>query len=376
MPDGTQARFRVCESPVMAPELAAKFPEIKTYRGQGIDDPSATVRFDTTPSGLHAQILSPGGAVYIDPARRGDARLHVSYYKRDFSRDMTGFNCLTEPAGPLGFQPAAGTGMVRSGGSLRTYRLAVAATGEYTQFHGGTIAAGLAAVVTAINRVDGIYETELAIRLVLVANNNLLIFTNAATDPYSNANPNSLLSQNQSTVDAVIGDANYDVAHVFSTGGGGLSRLAVVCIETYKAQSETGLPSPVGDPFVVDFVAHEIGHEFGANHTYNGVGGNCGGQLNGPTAYEPGSGSTIMAYAGICAADDLQPHTDAYFHSASVEEIQYYTTVNFGKDCAVITPTGNAAPNVDAGPDVAIPKGTPFTLTATGDDPNGDTLTY
>ncbi|HEU0008938.1 MAG TPA: zinc-dependent metalloprotease family protein [Verrucomicrobiae bacterium] len=374
MPDGTLARFTVCESPIMAPELAAKYPEIKTWCGQGIDDPAASVRLDFTPSGFHAQILSPSGAVYIDPARRGDSVLHLSYHKRDLARDRNGFACLTPDDGAVLFQPAAGT--IRSGASLRTYRLAVSATGEYTQFHGGTVAQGLAAIVTAINRVDGIYETELAIRLVLVANNDLLVFTNPSTDPFSNANASALLTQNQSITDQRIGNANYDVGHVFSTGGGGLSSVAIVCLDGSKARSETGLPSPTGDAFYVDFVAHEIGHEFGAHHSYNGIAGNCGGQRTASTAYEPGSGSTIMCYAGICATDDLQPHSDPFFHFISVAEIQFYTTVGFGGDCAVVTATGNSAPSIEAGANYVIPSRTPFALTAFGTDPNGHPITY
>ena len=377
MPDGSLARFRIWESPIMAPELAARFPEIKTYAGQGVDDPSASVRLDITPAGLHAQIFSPEGTIYIDPMQRGDARLHTAYHRRDLRATRGPFHCLTPDDGGQAFAPAfVPASTVRSGATLRTYRLAMAATGEYTQFHGGTVSAGLAAIVTAINRVNGIYESELAIRLVLVANNHLLVFTNAATDPFSNFDALAMLSQNQSTIDAIIGPANYDFGHVFSTGGGGLTTLAVVCLDGVKARSVTGLDEPVGDGFYVDFVAHEIGHAFGAHHTFNGIGFNCGGQRSASTAYEPGSGTTIMAYAGICGADDLAPAGDAYFHSASIDEIQFFVGVGFGKDCAVTSATGNAAPVVEAGPNFTIPKGTPFTLTATGSDTDGDLITY
>lgn len=376
MPDGSMARFRVTESPIMAPELAAKFPEIKTYSGQGLDDPTATARFDVTPTGLHAQILSPRGVVYVDPERRGDARRHLSYFKRDLRRDGAGFQCLV-PGDDAGlFFPAADFLPASSGTTLRTYRLAVGATGEYTQFHGGTVASGLAAIVTAINRVNGIYETELAIRLVLVANNNLIVYTNPATDPYSNDNGNNLVSQNQGNLDIVIGDANYDVGHVFSTDGGGLAAPAVVCLPGSKARGETGLPQPVGDAFYVDFVAHELGHQFGAHHSFNGVDGNCNGQRTSGTAFEPGSGSTVMSYAGICANDDVQTHSDAFFHSVSYDEIQFYVTTGFGADCPVLTPTANNPPAITAGPNFTIPRGTPFTLTASGSDVDGHPLTY
>ncbi len=378
-PDGGFQAFRVYESPVMAPELAAQFPTIKTYVGQGLDDAAATLRMDVTDQGMHAQVLSPRGAWYIDPFSRDNTEDYAVYYKREMAAPHR-FVCETVAPpneNAVFLDPAEQPDFLASGPTLRTYRAAVAATGEYTAFHGGTVALGQAAIVTAMNRVTGVYEVELGVRMTLVANNSLLVYTNSGTDPYTNTNGSTMLGQNQTNIDSVIGSANYDIGHVFSTGGGGIAGLGVVCSAGNKARGVTGSASPTGDAFWIDFVAHEIGHQYGGNHTFNGTGGNCaGGNRNAGTAYEIGSGSTIQAYAGICSADDLQPNSDPYFHFISIQEMNAYTQSGGGSGCSVNTATGNSAPSVSAGAAFTIPRGTPFMLTATGSDPNGDPLTF
>ncbi len=385
LPDGRTGRFAVWQTAVMAPALAAQFPEITTYAGRGLDDATATVRLDLTPAGFHAQILSATtGTVYIDPARRDDNRQYLSFFGHDIRRSaaQTG-SCGFVPtaktsAAPAARRPAAGPGApagIASGSVLRTYRLAVATTGEYAAFHGGTTARVQAAIVTTVNRVVGVYEEELAVRLVLVPNNNLLINLNAAIDPYTNTNGDALLGENQTTVDALIGDANYDIGHVFSTGGGGVAGYAVVCRSGVKAQGVTGSASPVGDAFDIDYVAHEMGHQFSGSHPFNGTTGSCGGGNREPSAaWEPGSGSTIMAYAGICPQQNLQPNSDPFFHAGNYEEMRGFIVTT---PCAVVSATANTPPAV-SGPASGrvLPYGTPFKMTATAADADGDALTY
>jgi len=375
LPDGTNARFRVVEAPVMAPELAARFPSIKTYTGVGLDDPSASLRLDLTPAGFHAQVLSATtGSFFIDPVTRTDSQHYLSFWKRD----MPGrnFECEVKDSGDNGARRDADpSGLRTSGPALRTYRLALAATGEYTAFHGGTVTTAFSAMVTTVNRVVGVYEKELAVRLVLVGNTTNLIYTNASTDPYTNDNGSTLLVENQTNVDQLIGSANYDIGHVFSTGGGGIAGLGVVCRNGRKARGVTGSPAPVNDAFDIDYVAHEMGHQFGGNHTFNGVAGSCNGNRNPGTAYEPGSGSTIMAYAGICTStNNLQPNSDPYFHVASFDEIQAYLATT---SCAVTTSTGNSPPLITLpASGKVLPVGTPFKLTAGAFDPDNGALSY
>lgn len=375
MPDGTLSAFRYWESPIMHPALAAKFPDIRTFVGRGIDDRSASVRFDMTPAGFHAQILSPNGAVYIDPLFKGNLQRYATYFKRDYAPQGKPFGCQVHDEMDGTGATAAATSL-STGDELRVYRLACAATGEYTNFHGGTVPLAMAAIVTAINRVTGVYEVELGVRMELIANNDDIIYTDSGTDPYANSNGFAMLGQNQDTLDAVIGTANYDFGHVFSTGGGGVAGLGVICDSGLKAWGVTGLPNPIGDPFYIDFVAHEMGHQFGGHHTFNGVRLSCNGNRTSSTAFEPGSGSTIQAYAGICGADDLQAHSDPYFHSVSLEEMIAHTRTGGGSVCPSILNTGNTPPTVDAGLSFVIPSRTPFALSASGNDFDGDSLTY
>lgn len=375
LPNGGYNSFYIVEYSMMEPELAAQFPEMKTFTIKGIDDPYATGKIDVTLHGFHAIVLTPRGDYYIDPYSSEERDIYISYFKSRI-RPKTTFECLvTEVSGtPLIFNNSDLTGEF-----LRTYKLACAATGEYTAFHGGTVALGQAAIVTAINRVNAVYERDVSVRMTLVANNTSIVYTNSATDPYTNSSGSTMLGQNQTNLDAVIGTANYNIGHVFSTGGGGIAGLGVVCVSGNKARGVTGSSSPIGDPFYIDYVAHEMGHQFGGNHTFNSVTSNCGGgNRNGSTAWEPGSGSTVMAYAGICGADDLQPNSDDLFHTGSISEIANYTQSGNGNSCPVQTATGNTPPSVTVpSGGFTIPINTPFQLTGSATDINNPTsITY
>jgi hypothetical protein len=408
-PDLGFGRFRIVESPMVAPELLAQYPELRTWAGQGIDDPTATLRLDMSAHGFHAMVLSARGTVFIDPWSRTDQSHYVSYFKRDYQRvteeGEEPWRCLFDEQDPrdregrdTGRRTEARDGYFvdaahpANGTILRTYRVAVAATGEYTAFHGGTVSAGLNAIVVAINRVNTIYNRDLAVHLSLIGTNNLIVYTNGATDPYTNSDGGAMLCQNMGNLHNVIGDANFDIGHVFSTGGGGVAGLDVVCWGSAgsqnpscgngvpKARGVTGLPAPVGDPFYVDYVAHEMGHQFAGTHTFNSTSGSCGGgNRSASTAFEPGSGSTIQAYSGICSPENLQVNSDPFFHAGSLDQMIAAitnTAVDYAGSCPVSTATGNTAPTVTAGATAYIPIGTPFELMAAATDPNGDTITY
>ena len=388
--------FNVWESAVMAPELAAAFPEITTYAGQGIDNPAATIVFDVTPHGFHAQVLSPSGAWYIDPAAMGEDAMHESFFRSDRGSAQEAFiegDAFELEVDQLELRSPEARVSARSGTQLRTLRTAISATGPYTAQNGGTRASAQASIVTAVNRVSGIYVTEISTRLQLVANNQNLVYvsslngcvdgSNKDCDPFFDGNDD--LDTNQLVTDSIIGDANYDLGHVFTTESG-LAGLGVVGVPGEKAKGTTGTGS-ADDAFFVDYVAHEMGHQLGGSHTFNGANGAC--NLDTATEditlrIEPGSGSTIQAYAGICEIDNLQEAnegqsgdgtnaSDPYFHSRSFDQIiAHLATVAVG----VVT-TGNTVPVVNAGNDVTIPAKTPFFLTATGSDGDaGNVLTY
>lgn len=336
-PDGSFRRFAVQRTSVMEPALAARHPEIATYSGSGIDDRGATVRLDLTPAGFHASVRGPGGSWYVDPYYQRDQSVYASYRGADLANPRAPLlenDVLAAPGQRRA--PAAAAALAGSAVSLRTYRLALVSDPAYATYHGA--ANVTAAKVTLINRVNQIYEDDFAIRLTLVAGNDALNLNTAAmmtgadgpcgaaacyTSAQATSCSVSTLDQTRIVIGQLIGASNYDVGHIgMGTDGGGIAYLGGVGANR-KGGGCTGVSTPAGDLFAVDYVAHEIGHQFDANHTFNGIDGSCG--PNGAdTSVEPGSGVTVMAYAGICTTDDLQPHSDPYFSQRSIDEVSAY----------------------------------------------------
>ncbi|AWI24847.1 reprolysin-like metallopeptidase [Flavobacterium pallidum] len=381
---GELENYRVFESSVMDPALAAKYPDIKSYVGVGVDDATATICFTTTIFGLHTMTLSGNhNNVFIEPYTKDLSKYMV--YNRNKVQSPPSFECfMAEKSNEQNRNPNTTQSSTQI---YRTYRLALACTIEYATFHvnaagvsSGTLAqkkaAVLAAMVVTMARVNGVYERDLAIHMNLISNNDVLI--NITSDTFTNTSGGAMLNQNQSFVDSNIGSSNYDIGHVFSTGGGGVAFRGGVCNSSSKAKGVTGSGGPVGDAFDIDYVAHEMGHQFGGNHTFNSDftgSGSCETNKNLETAIEPGSGTTIMAYAGICnAGNNVQNNSDAHFSFMSLQEIDAY--VASGGNCAANMAMVNTPPVIAPIPNYTIPKSTPFILKGDATDAQGNSLTY
>lgn len=378
-PQGGFDEFILSDSGVMPPELAAKFPQIRSYVGVAADGTQA--RIDVSPQGLQAMVFGNDGVWVVQPQRLDDARTYMSFARgalpaaRDFRCGMHGrptARTVTQSVTP-GPLPLTTTGTIK-----RNYMIAMAANHQYVEAvsppGGATVATGLAGIVATMNRVNQVYEKDFAIHMTLVANNNLIVYPNAAGDPY----PNTVdaIDINTSHINSVIGSANYDVGHVLTTEGGGLAGLGVICINSQKGDGVTGTGNPTGDAFWIDYVAHELGHQFGGDHTFNSTSGFCDGNRNGPTAFEPGSGSTIMAYAGICDDADLQSNSDPYFTASSLNEIRTYTFGGTGSPCSDTTTNPNAVPAIAPLSNYIVPARTPFVLSGSATTTSGGILSY
>ena len=383
LPDGTFRDFKVWHKTMMPDELAAKYPDIKTYTGQAINNATITVKLDFTVYGFHAMIFDGEKTAFIDPYDLYHDNYYMVHYLKDETRPAAQrMNCIVNNTN-YNFEEKNNeilrsahnlASRTANGNQLRTYRLALSADAYYCQAATGagvpSIGACLSAMTTSMNRINGVFERELSVTMVFVAHEDTLIFPTAAgsingSDPFYsfNTNANSCLANNQTFCDARIGTANYDIGHVFTTGAGGLSEVGCVCNSATKAQSVTGQPTPVGDGFDINYVAHEMGHEFGADHPFNdNADMSCGGNA--------------VDYSGICAPDDIQANSDAYFSAVGLVQINTCITTT-GDACAVKTSTLNRPVHIDSfAHNYSIPYLTPFELTAPiAIDSTTDTLT-
>ncbi|MEL6659011.1 MAG: reprolysin-like metallopeptidase, partial [Bacteroidota bacterium] len=373
MPNGQTERFKLVNFPVMEAGLAGRYPQLKTFTGISARNPHKTAKVTMTPQGLFAIILGdPAGTIFVRPFNLAE-QTYYAFYAKDHPKDNEAFTCAMEDTRVEIDHHHAGQ---RSRDcQLRQYRLALACTGEYTQFYsddddsnGDIVADALASMVIMVNQLNGIFENELGTTLILVDQNTDIIFTNPNTDPYTNDSSSEMINENVPVCTNIIGDANFDIGHVFGLGGGGLAFRNSPCTGN-KARGVTKVNGLPGTPSDLRTAAHEFGHQFGARHTQNN---DC--SRSAFASYEPGSGSTIMSYAGICFPS-IQSSSDFYFHAVSIDEMSSFVTET-GNSCATILNTTNQQPVANAGDDYTIPFATPFVLTANGTDPEGDTLSY
>lgn len=378
-PAGGFDDFVLSDSGVMPPQLAAKYPQIRSYLGVAADGTQA--RIDFSPLGFQAMVFGHNGVWVVQPQSKEGGDDYMSFARSDVAPGRD-FRCGVHGAPTANALPTRSDSspvpLVTTGTIKRNYAAAVGANHQYviavSPVGGATVATGLAGVVATMNRVNQVYEKDFAIHMTLVADNDDIIYPTAVGDPYPN--DENAVDMNTAHLDSVIGAANYDVGHVLTTGSGGIAGLGVICVNGDKGAGTTGSGNPTGDAFWIDYVAHELGHQFGGNHTFNSNASNCGfGNRNGPTAFEPGSGSTIMAYAGICGSTDLQPNSDPYFTAISLDEIRTYT-FGGGASCSDTTANPNAVPAIAPLSNFIIPARTPFVLTGSATTASGGTLSY
>lgn len=374
--DGQFESYRMYEASNFDKELQVQFPEIRSYVGVGVDNKNCTLRLSVSPSGIQTMTIKPNGQSEFIEAYSSDNTVYAVYSAKSRKGKLP-FTCSTDET-TFANKIASKTSSVNKSSlnQVLVFRLALSCTAEYANYFGATSAAQVGNVLTAFNntmtRVNGVFEKDFCIHMNIITQSSNVIYYNAASDPYSPAaNMANWNAQLQSTLTSVIGESNYDVGHLFgATGGGGNAGcIGCVCDDGQKGSGITSPANgvPAGDTFDIDYVAHELGHQFGANHTFShnveGSGVNM----------EPGSGSTIMGYAGI-TSQDVQPNSDPYFHIGSIDQVQ---TNMEGKTCPVRNAISNNTPTVSGGLDYTIPKSTPFILTAVGSDPDaGNALTY
>ncbi|MEO1711927.1 MAG: reprolysin-like metallopeptidase, partial [Bacteroidota bacterium] len=390
LPDGRWVGFRVYKAPVFKEGLAAKYPEIRSFGGFGLE-PGYSVHFDYSPRGFKALIRTPEGWVLIDPYHQSNTEVYRSYYQADFALEDFPLASIATSCGwsaeemidhdhdhaADNYFPVLGTEKSTEV-HLRVYDMALACTGEFAQIHGGTTSSVLAAFNTAINRVNEIVQTEVAVKFELIDASELVIFLDPNTDPYVNSNNGGeLLNQNPDVLDLYIPPVLYDIGHVFTGGCTDVGGIAggVAC-SGGKARGVTCHFSSNIEFIAENIMAHELAHQFTAGHTFSNCPGNMG-QLASASAFEPGSGSTIMSYSGVCDNQNIGA-SDLYYHVGNLDEMMNFSRVTVGATCPDLVPSGNTEPTIEIPlqDGFYIPISTPFKLTGIGFDEDGDNLDY
>lgn len=373
-------KFKIFEASNFSPELQSRYPDIRSYVGVGINDPTAMARFSLSPYGFYATIYSGNFSGLNIESIQGTDHLYVVYPQHEVLAE--GFLCKTfnlEASEPIMEERNANDGF------LRTFRLAMATSSDYSDFHlqllsideNAPISEKKAAVLSSVNiamtKVNSIFERDLGVTMQLISNTDDLFFLDS-DDPFTYGDSNANIAENIILCNTVIGIENFDIGHAITGANlGGLAYVGAVCWDDYKAGAVSGLSNPIGDPFY-NIILHEMGHQFGAHHSFNN---SCGGNHSPNSGIEPGSGTTIMSYAGGCPPNVVSSASQ-YFNSLSIQEM-WRNITRGNSQCGDLTPTNNNAPTASSPLRRLIPKSTPFILegeVADPDDPSGASLTY
>ena len=373
-PDGGFKTFKVWNTPVMESEIAAQFPDIQTYTGSLIGDPSQTIKLSMTPMGFTARTFAFEMEQIMAIESYGyDAN---GYYTLAAGKDLyqsSGVGC--NPKYPDSHsaesitidEERAKVAQRTFGNSRRTYRLALACTGDYALAVSGTpnptVSQILAIMNSMVNNANGVWEREISISTKIINNNTAIIYLDPMTDPYlDDTDHGTVIDENQANHDIFIGNANYDLGHVLTAQGGGLAQLASICGSGAKASGVSGSSGPTD----IGTITHEVGHQMGAGHTFTSEAGGCGGNGMATSSVEPGSGTTIMSYNGACAADNTPLFTNPlidYYNQFNLNEMQQVLTT-LGATCGT-TSLGQAPVNMaNINLRYIIPANTPFELIA------------
>lgn len=389
--NGVLEKFTVHESSNFAPELQTKYPEIRSYKGIGITDKTATVYFSNSPRGIQTMIVRADKDSEFIESYSNTKSIYKLITSKNRSENNSSIACSTKDMELNTLLQNKVNKVKASDKVFRTFRLALSCNAEYTNYFGGTLAGALAGMNASMTRINGVLGKDLAVKFEIIANNDLLIYLDPLTDPYSDASIGTeddpvtggryWNSEIQKNLTATIGNAGYDVGHLLSstigTNGiaGSAGGIGYICTNPTPqrplgkgcAWSAASRNLPEGPDFDIDLVAHEMGHQLGGNHTFSYAVEGRGANI------EPGSGSTIMAYAGSQGFLDIQAHSDDYF---SVNTIQQIQALLASKTCSTNISISNDPPIINAGSDYTIPKGTAFILKGIGSDPNGDIVSY